>query len=98
MKTSCAFEAHVNTCQSGPFPILVEEYDKDKDDDDRKGMLNPEEGVPGPLQSDPNPYGLHPEDGHNSDVEIEDRDRIFSARIHPEISPEFLRASSTIST
>ena len=82
----------------GPFPTLVEEYDEDEDDDNRKGMSNPEEGVPGASQSDPNPYGLHPEDGHNSDVEIEDRDRIFSAHVHPEIIPEFLRASLTIST
>ena len=61
-------------------------------------MSNPQEGVPGASQSDPNPYGLHPEDDHDSDVEIEDGDCIFSACVHPEVNPEFLRASSTIST
>ena len=89
---SHAFEAHVNTCRSGPFPTLVE------DDDDRKGASNPEEGVSGASQSDPNPYRLHPEDDHDSDVEIEDGDRIFLACVHPEVNPEFLCASSTIST
>ena len=95
---SCTFEAHVNACRSGPFPTLIEEYDSDEDDDDCEGASNPEEGVPGASQSDPNPYGLHPEDDHDSDVEIEDRDRIFSVRVHPEITPEFLHASLTIST
>ena len=61
-------------------------------------MSNPEEGVPGASQSDLNPYGLHPEDDHNSNVKIEDGDHIFSAQVHPEINPEFLHASSTIST
>ena len=35
---------------------------------------------------------------HDSDVEIEDRDCIFSAHVHPEVNPEFRHASSTIST
>ena len=34
-KMSHAFEARINTCQSGLFPTLVEEYDDDEDDDDR---------------------------------------------------------------
>ena len=85
-------------CRSGPFPTLVEEYNDDEDDDDCEGTSNPEEGVPGALQSDPNPYGLHPDDDHDSDVKIEDGDRIFLVCVHPKISPEFLRASSTIST
>ena len=58
----------------------------------------PEEGVPRASQSDPNPYGLHPKDDHDSNVEVEDGDCIFSAWVHPKISPKFLRASSTIST
>ena len=95
---SRAFEAHVNACRSGPFPTLIEEYDEDEDDDDCEGASNPEKGVPGASQSDLNPYGLHPEDDHDSDVKIEDGDRIFSARIHPEVNPKFLHASSTIST
>ena len=60
--------------------------------------MDPEEGVPGASQSDPNPYGLHPEDDHDSDVEIEDGDHIFLASVHPKVNPEFLRTSSTIST
>ena len=71
-KTSHVFEARINACRSGPFPTLVEEYDEDEDDDNCEGALNPEEGVPGASQSNPNPYGLHPEDDHDSDVEIED--------------------------
>ena len=97
-KTSRAVEARVSACRSGLFPTLVKEYDEDEDDDDREGASNPEEGVPGVSQSDPNPYGLHPEDDHDSDVEVEDGDHIFSVRVHPEIIPEFLCASSTIST
>ena len=97
-KTSRAFEACVNTCRTGPFPTFVEEYNEDEDNDDREGASNPEEGVPGASQSDPNPYGLHPNDNHDSDVKIEEGDRIFSACIHPETSPEFIHALSTIST
>ena len=95
---SRTFEARVNACRSGPFPTLVEEYDDNEDDDDREGTSNPEEGVPGASQSDPNPYGLHPNDDHDSNVTIEDGDRIFSVCIHPKIIPKFLCASSTIST
>ena len=85
-------------CRSGPFPTLVEEYNDNEDDDDCEGASNPEEGVPGASQSDLNPYGLHPEDDHDSDVTIEDGDCIFSVCVHPEVNPEFLHASSTIST
>ena len=79
-QTSCASEACINACRTGPFPTLIEEYNEDEDDDNREGALTPEEWVLGSSQSNPNPYRLHPDDGHDSNVEIKEGDRIFSAR------------------
>ena len=94
-------KTRINACRSGPFPVLVEEYEGDEDDDHHEGVATSEGGVPGarsPLQFDPNPFGLHPDDDHDSDVEIEEGDRIFAATIFPENSFEYVRASSTVST
>jgi hypothetical protein len=84
-------EEHINTCQQGPFPVLIEDYDKEEDEGDD----------PTSSTSDSPPVGIWDDmPAFSEDVEADDYkpgDRVFTTWLHLEITPVGICASSSIS-
>jgi hypothetical protein len=81
--------SQVNTCQSGPFPALVEDIDIDSQDESTHKNM----GETGEEAQD---LGLAFDNDLVDDIRIEEDDHVFKAMVHPVNPHHFICALSTV--